>query len=80
MILDTSVTDFGYSTENLSPQWGYPYRYTTTGQMGFDEYLWFWARIVNLPAQPFFSVGAGIGTGVAEVIHLSTTSFGRRDA
>jgi hypothetical protein len=47
--LNTYLSDFGYSTQNLSGIQGYPSRYPATGQMGFDEFLWFWMQIVNLP-------------------------------
>jgi hypothetical protein len=47
--LHTFVADFGYSTQNLSGFPYYPYALPNTGQMGFDEYLWFWAQVVNLP-------------------------------
>ncbi|MBI1190577.1 MAG: peptidoglycan DD-metalloendopeptidase family protein [Tepidisphaera sp.] len=48
--LNTYIADFGYSTDNLSGIRGYPSRYPNTGQMGFDQFLWFWMQIVNLPA------------------------------
>ncbi len=50
MDLHTYLADFGFSTQNLSGYPGWPYRYPNTGQMGFDEFLWFWGQIVNLPA------------------------------
>jgi murein DD-endopeptidase MepM/ murein hydrolase activator NlpD len=49
LLLNTYANDFAFSTTNLSglPPW--PFDQPRTGQMAFDEYLWFWATIVNLP-------------------------------
>ena len=47
--LHTYIADFGFSTQNLGGLPYYPYAFPNTGQMGFDEYLWFWAQVVNLP-------------------------------
>lgn len=52
--LETYVADFGYMTVEPWLYDGYPHRFPTTQQMGFDEYLWWWMQIVNLPPHSTF--------------------------
>ncbi len=47
--LTTYIADFGYMVDAPWNYPGYPHRYPNTGQMGFDQFLWFWMQLVNLP-------------------------------
>jgi hypothetical protein len=51
MDLHSYVADFGYMIEPPFNYPGYPFRYPNTGQMGADQFLWFWMQLVNLPPQ-----------------------------